>query len=115
MPSGGREARRIENRIAGSDTNPYLAIAASLLCGYLGMVEDLKPSEPLSGSAYGENSNGLPQDINVSLETLERCDPLREVLGEPFVTTFVDVKRAEIKARAQADSSWDMKYLLTNV
>ncbi len=44
--------RRVENRIAGADANPYLAIAASLACGYLGMVEGLKPSEPITGSAY---------------------------------------------------------------
>ena len=33
------EARRVENRVGGADANPYLAIAASLACGYLGMVE----------------------------------------------------------------------------
>lgn len=115
VPSGGREARRIENRIAGSDANPYLAIAVSLLCGYLGMVEELEPTAPLSGSAYDVGSNSLPQDLEQSLEALERCDRLREFLGDPFVTTFADVKRAEIKARARAGPSWDMKYLLTNV
>lgn len=115
VPAGGRESRRIENRIAGSDTNPYLAIAVSLLCGYLGMVEGLKPTEPVTGSAYGLTTNGLPQHIHASLEALERCDTLRELLGEEFVRTFLDVKRAEIKARSNVLSPWDTKYLLTNV
>ena len=115
VPAGGRASRRIENRIAGSDTNPYLAIAASLLCGYLGMVEGGKPSEPVTGSAYGLTTNCLPQHIHASLETLEECDTLKDLLGDAFVTTFLDVKRAEIEARSNVLSSWDTKYLLTNV
>ena len=31
-------ARRVENRVPGVDVNPYLAMAATLACGYLGMV-----------------------------------------------------------------------------
>ncbi len=31
-------ARRVENRVIGIDANPYIAIAASLASGYLGMV-----------------------------------------------------------------------------
>ncbi len=40
---------RVENRLAGADANPYIALATSLACGYLGMVEGLLPSEPISG------------------------------------------------------------------
>ncbi len=40
------EARRVENRVGGADANPYIAIAASLACGYLGMIEGLQPSDP---------------------------------------------------------------------
>ncbi len=115
VPAGGRASRRIENRIAGSDTNPYLVIAASLLCGYLGMVEGAKPSKPVTGSAYGLTTNSLPQHIHASLETLEKSDTLKDLLSDEFVTTFLDVKRAEIRARSNVLSSWDTKYLLTNV
>ena len=50
VPDAAPDARRIENRIAGSDVNPYLVIAATLACGYLGMVEGLKASDPITGS-----------------------------------------------------------------
>ena len=33
VPTSSPESRRIENRIPGADTNPYLALAASLACG----------------------------------------------------------------------------------
>ena len=44
VPMSGPEDRRVENRVGGADANPYIAIAASLVCGYLGMVEGLQPS-----------------------------------------------------------------------
>jgi glutamine synthetase len=36
----------VENRLPSSDANSYLALAASLACGYLGMVNGLVPTEP---------------------------------------------------------------------
>ena len=33
VPLGEADATRVENRVAGADANPYLAIAASLACG----------------------------------------------------------------------------------
>lgn len=115
VPAGGGASRRVENRIAGSDANPYLVIAASLLCGYLGMVEGRKPSKPVTGSAYNLTTNCLPQHIHASLVALEKCDVLRKYLGDAFVTTYLDVKKAEVRARSNVLSPWDTKYLLTNV
>ena len=37
VPDSSPQARRVENRFPGADANPYLAIAVSLACGYLGM------------------------------------------------------------------------------
>jgi glutamine synthetase len=39
--------RRVENRLPGADSNPYLAIAASLVCGYVGMVDRMVPPKPI--------------------------------------------------------------------
>src|SRR3546814_13022205 len=52
VPNSDSHSRRVENRLAGAAANPYLAIAASLACGYLGMTEKLKPRQPLEGNAY---------------------------------------------------------------
>jgi len=115
VPEGGRASRRIENRIAGSDVNPYLALAASLACGYLGMIENLKPTEAVTGSAYDLPGNKLPGHMHASLDALDKSDAMRDVMGDPFVTTFLDMKHKELVARARVLSSWDMEYLLTNV
>jgi glutamine synthetase len=73
------EARRIENRVGGADANPYIAIAASLACGYLGMIEGLQPSDPVSGSAH-DLPFGLPRSLDEALRKLKECDALVRLL-----------------------------------
>ena len=38
IPNSTPTNRRVENRVPGVDVNPYLAMAATLACGYLGTV-----------------------------------------------------------------------------
>jgi len=114
VPASDAAARRVENRVAGADSNPYLAIAASLACGYLGMTESLEPSEPLAGSGY-ELAYELPRSLQEALSLLTACDGLREVLGERFVQAFNAVKESEFETFMQVISSWEREYLLLNV
>ncbi|MFE8730316.1 glutamine synthetase, partial [Aeromonas hydrophila] len=87
-------ARRVENRFAGADANPYLALAATLACGYLGMMEKLEPLPEMKSSAY-ELPYSLPRSLEEALSHLEQCDPIKEMLGERFTRAFVAVKRKE--------------------
>jgi glutamine synthetase len=48
VPVSDAASRRVENRLPGMDCNPYLGIAASLACGYLGLVEGDRPAGPPS-------------------------------------------------------------------
>jgi glutamine synthetase len=110
----GPEARRVENRLSGADANPYLAIATSLACGYLGMVEGLQPSEPISGSAH-DLPFALPRSLDSAVRRLRECEPLNRLLGEPFVKAFALVKEAEYEVFLQVISSWEREHLLLNV
>src|SRR5258708_5700946 len=83
VPMSGPEARRVENRVGGADANPYLAIAASLACGYLGMMEKLKPSEPIGGSAY-DLAIALPRTLAEALRLLRESKPLGDLFGDRF-------------------------------
>ncbi len=114
VPLSEAHERRIENRVAGADANPYLAIAASLACGYLGMTEGLTPSKPLRGSAYNKPYN-LPRYLPDALERLHRCKPLRRILGDPFVDAFIQTKRTEHDAYQSVISSWEREHLLLNI
>jgi len=114
VPVSEPAGRRVENRVPGADANPYLAIAASLACGYLGMVEKLKPTAPIKGSGY-ERERGLPNHLIDALERFQACDPLREVLGDKFVEAVVAVKTDEYDAYQQVISAWEREFLLLNV
>ncbi|MSP83948.1 MAG: glutamine synthetase [Alphaproteobacteria bacterium] len=114
VPRSGREGRRVENRVAGADVNPYLAIAASLACGYLGMVDKLEPSKPITGSGY-TRAHGLPRYLPDALDKLADSKPLKRILGERFVQLLLDVKEAEHDAYQAVISSWEREHLLLNV
>src|SRR5450432_142800 len=114
VPMSGPEARRVENRVGGADANPYLAIAASLACGYLGMIEGLKPTEPIAGSAY-DLAIALPRTLAESLRLLRESKPLVDLFGDRFVLAYTAVKEAEYETFAQVISSWEREHLLLNV
>ena len=114
VPASSAEARRVENRLPGADANPYLAIAASLICGYLGMIEKTEPTDPIAGCAY-EMPYELPRSLEGALEKLNACDPLIDILGKNFVTAYTSVKESEVSTFIQVISSWEREYLLLNV
>ncbi len=115
VPSGAPESRRIENRVAGSDVNPYYAIAVSLACGYLGMKEGLKPSSEFKGSAYDVTSRALPRHFLDGIKNMRKSSALKDVLGEAFVETYLDAKEMEYDSYSSVLSPWETRYLLLSV
>ena len=111
VPNAGRDARRVENRLPGADANPYLAIAATLLCGYLGVEEGLECSPEAFGNAYLAQST-LPRSMLHGLDRLAACAPLRELLGEDFMKVFLRVKDRELDAFDTVVTAWEREHLL---
>ena len=114
VPDSDEQARRVENRFPGADANPYLAIAVSLACGYLGMKQKIAASEPYAGDAFEEPMT-LARSLEEALRLLGEENDLKNVLGEHFVKAFCAVKSEEFEAFNKVISSWERKYLLLNV
>lgn len=114
VPVSDPQDRRIENRVAGADANPYLAVAASLACGLLGIREQLTPSAPVSGDAY-DHPYALPRSVDSAIEKLVNCEPLTELLGRRFIDVYSAVKETEYETFFQVISSWEREFLLLNV
>ena len=114
VPSSDPANLRVENRVPGADSNPYLAFAASLACGYLGMMERSKPTDPVTGSAY-RYAHTLPISLDEALDKLNYTKPLKAILGEKFVEAYSDVKFQEMQHYRKVISSWEREYLLLNV
>ena len=114
VPSSKSDSRRIENRIPGSDTNPYLAIAASLACGYLGIKEEIEPEKPISGSAF-ERRHNIPKYLPDALKRLKISDTLIDLLGKDFITLYTEIKQTEHDAYQNVISAWEREHLLLKV
>ncbi len=114
VPDSPAAARRVENRIAGSDVNPYLVIAASLACGYLGMVEGLKPDDPLEGSAYS-GQFGLHRHICSAIDAIRESDAMRSMLGDEFVTLYAALKDHEYSEFQEIITPYEREILMFNV
>ncbi len=114
VPISGPESRRIENRLAGMDCNPYLGIAASLACGYLGLKEGRLPRAECTTDAYNMETD-LPYNLGDAMDLLEEDASLREVLGVEFCSVYDSVKRNEYKEFLQVISPWEREHLLLNV
>ena len=114
VPISGPEARRVENRLAGMDCNPYLGFAASLACGYLGLTELRDPRPEYLGDAY-MSEDELPLTIGDALDLMVASEAMRGVLGQEFVSVYESVKRNEYKEFLQVISPWEREHLLLNV
>jgi glutamine synthetase len=114
VPISDPASRRIENRLAGMDCNPYLGFAASLACGYLGLKERRLPRAECLGDAY-MSADELPYNLGDALDLMAECAPVREVLGLDFCSVYEAVKRNEYKEFLQVISPWEREHLLLNV
>ena len=114
VPNSTPKARRVENRLPSSDANPYLAIAASLACGYLGMVQGVACSEAVTGGANADEID-LPRGLLEALALFAECEDLVEFLGSSFFATYRAIKLAEYETFMQVISPWEREYLLLNV
>jgi glutamine synthetase len=106
MPNSPPEHRRVENRLAGSDVNPYLAIAASLGCGYFGMTRATGCRAPVEGSAYNV-SYALHRHIGEAIDSFRDSATMRELLGDDFVALYCAVKELEFREFQERIPAWE--------
>lgn len=114
VPDSDPDSRRVENRLGGADVNPYLALAVTLACGYLGMVEGLRPSEETKGSAYGSDF-GLHRHLLSALDAFRASNAMRDMLGDEFVTLYSALKDAEYMEFQEIITPWEREILMFNV
>ncbi len=114
VPVSAGKNRRIENRVVGMDCNPYLAIAASLAAGLLGMRNKLKPRDAIGKDAYKLPST-LPRSLLEALDLFQEDKQIQQLLGTPFCTMYSAVKQQEAESFLQVISAWEREHLLLNV
>lgn len=114
VPRSDPAARRVENRIPSSDANPYLALAASLACGLIGMTNKIKAEPPVLTTANADEID-LPRGLLEAVDLFEGDEELCALLGKSFAATYAAIKRAEFETFMEVISPWEREYLLLNV
>jgi glutamine synthetase len=114
VPIADQANTRIENRLPGADSNPYLAIAASLVCGYIGVRDAIEPMRMVEGNAY-LHARTLPRSLEEGLDRMLACAPVIELLGAPFMRAFFQIKSSELNNFQGVISSWERDHLLLKV
>lgn len=114
IPISGSAARRVENRLPGMDCNPYLGIASTLACGYLGLMNKVAPRPECKGDAYFDSAE-IPINLGDALDLLDEDEALKDVMGTEFAKVYDSVKRNEYKEFLQVISPWEREHLLLNV
>jgi hypothetical protein len=108
VPQRPAAARRVENRIAGADANPYLAIAASLAAGLAGIDDALAPTAPVDGSAY-DHAHDLPRSFDIAHERLAQR-ARRLLMGADFRAGLPGaVKALEHDSFMREISAWERR------
>lgn len=89
---------RIEHRVPAIDCNPYLALAAILAGGLIGLEDELEPPPPFEGMAWGlpvDAAPRLPASITAAAAALRADTRLGNVLGRDGVDYWLGSRRWE--------------------
>ncbi|KAF0677000.1 glutamine synthetase family protein [Profundibacterium mesophilum] len=114
IPLSDPAARRVENRLAGMDCNPYLGIAASLACGLLGLTERRGPAAECIGDAYAAPA-ATPTGLSDAIGQFSRATALHALLGPEFARVYAIVKTTEYDEFLHVISPWERQHLLLTV
>ena len=114
VPDSTPDNRRVENRFPGADANPYLAIAASLASGLLGLEHKLQPTAPHQGTANDDNIE-VARSLEEAVRRLNGNDDLSRVIGDLFLQAYAAVKLDEFEEFNRVISSWEREHLLLQV
>ena len=88
--------------------NPYLVAAGILAAGVLGMEQQLELEPPAVPPAEEQTGHEpLPVDMREALGELEASEPIREVLGEDFVTAYTTMRRYELQRFEDHVTDWE--------
>jgi glutamine synthetase len=108
---GGPKAQRVEVRIGSADANPYIALAAALGSGLLGIEQKLEPVFT-SGNAYTQDfpdAAKFPRTLWEAAQRLRQSQAARELFGDTFVDHMVATREWEERKFREYVTDWELQ------
>jgi glutamine synthetase len=98
---------RVENRVAGGDVNPYLALAAMIASGLHGIDAGLELEPAFEGNAYLSDKPRVPSTLLQARELFAASDIARAAFGEDVVAHYLNYADVELRAFEAAVTDWE--------
>jgi glutamine synthetase len=110
---GTGSALRIENRLPGADSNPYLAFAAVLGTGLTGIERQIEPPQEHKGNGYmATDTPKIPSALYKAIDAWERSELAREIFGERVHAHYLNLARVEQETYDRIVTDWErVRYL----
>jgi glutamine synthetase len=110
---GAGNALRIENRLPGADSNPYLAFAAMLGAGLTGIERRTEPPAEFLGNGYlASDAPKIPSALYRAIDLWAGSDLAREVFGEAVHAHYLNAGRVEQELYDRAVTDWERRRYL---
>ena len=107
QPARGEDTR-VENRVPGADTDPYIALAVTLAAGFDGIREQIEPASPIANAdAYAAPADVLPRTLGEALRHLEQDEWARRVFGDVFIQHYLKLRNAEYDRFLRYVTDWE--------
>lgn len=115
IPGGSSKARRIEHRVAGGDSNPYLVLAAILSSALEGIENKLTPAAPIAGEAYLKDLPPLAANWQDAITKFESSELIARQLSPLLQGQLVECKRQEIEVFSQKVTDFEYESYLESL
>ncbi|MCB6182881.1 glutamine synthetase [Leeia sp. TBRC 13508] len=109
---GSSKSQRMEVRIGSADANPYVALAAALGSGLMGIEQELEPDEMVVGNAYTQSFPAhlkLPNTLWEAAQRFKGSEAARILFGDAFVEHFAATREWEEREFRRHVTDWELK------
>jgi glutamine synthetase len=87
---------RVENRLPGADTNPYLTAAATIAAGVAGIIEQIEPDDETLGNGYSQTPpRDFARSMPEAIDRLRGSDFAKDWFGPRFVEAFSSTRESQ--------------------
>ncbi|GAB6900821.1 glutamine synthetase family protein [Kineosporia succinea] len=107
--AGRGESLRVQNRVPGSDVNPYLALAGMLAGGLYGIRAGLPLEQPLVGDLRAPGLARVPASLSAARQAFAGSDLARNAFGEDVVAMVLRAADAELEAFDGVVTDWERR------
>lgn len=113
IPSGSKNATRIEHRMAGADANPYL-VATTLIAGVTeGIEQEMEPPKAVIGNAYEQKHPEVADNLRDALRNMSTDNRVGKWFGADFVKLYQTCKWHDLRLLEQQVTEIEYKLLLS--